>query len=86
MLWAKRSDLIYIQDKEGNTPLHVAWIWSHIEIVEFLWQEGGKKLASIKNSEGLTAMELAYEENQLYPHEFLCEKRGIKPNSLCNIL
>ena len=86
LLWAKRSDLVYLQDNEGNTPLHVASIWSHMEIVEFLWQEGGKKLASIKNSDGLTAMELAYEENQLHPHEFLCEKMGIKPNSLWSIL
>mmetsp|Transcript_26100 Transcript_26100/g.30129 ORF Transcript_26100/g.30129 Transcript_26100/m.30129 type:complete len:296 (-) Transcript_26100:69-956(-) len=82
LLCAKRADLIFGQDDEGNTPLHIAALWSHMEILEFLWEEGGRKLASIKNSDGLTAMELAYEENQLQPHEYLCEKMGVKPNSL----
>jgi ankyrin repeat protein len=86
ILWAKRADLVYSQDEEGNTPLHIASLWSHMEILEFLWEEGGKKLVEIKNKEGLTAIDLAYEENQIYAHEFLCEKMGIKANSTCSIL
>lgn len=86
LLCAKRADLVFAQDEEGNTPLHIASLWSHMEILEFLWAEGGQKLVNVKNNDGLTAIELAYEENQLYAHEFLWERMGIKPNSLCSIL
>lgn len=78
--------LIYAQDDEGNTPLHVASLWSHMKILEFLWEKGGKKLVQIRNKEGDTAWELAYEENQIYAYEFLCEKMGIRSNTLCSIL
>jgi ankyrin repeat protein len=77
---------VFAQDEGGNTPLHIAALWSHMKLLEFLWQEGGAKLAEIKNSEGLTANELAYEENQIYAHEFLSEKMGIKTSFMCNIL
>lgn len=68
---AKRADLIYSQDEEGLTPLHIACLWSHMEIIELLWNEGGRKLVEIKNKEGDNAIDLAHEENQIYAHEYL---------------
>lgn len=86
LLCARRQDLVYQQDEGGQTPLHIASLSSHMEIIELLWEEGGKKLVEIKNNEGLTAYELAYEENQIYAYEFLCDKMGIKHNSFCSLL
>mmetsp|Transcript_4686 Transcript_4686/g.3942 ORF Transcript_4686/g.3942 Transcript_4686/m.3942 type:complete len:132 (+) Transcript_4686:247-642(+) len=86
LLCMKRQDLVYAQDEEGNTPLHIASLWSHMEVLELLWEQGGKKLVELRNKEGDTAYELAYEENQIYAYEYLCEKMGIKTGSFCSIL
>jgi ankyrin repeat protein len=86
LLCAKRQDLIFQEDEGGNTPLHIASLSCHMEIIEYLWEEGGKKLVEVKNKEGKTAYELAYEENQIYAYEFLCDKMGIKTNSFCSLL
>ena len=86
LLVLKRQDLVYSQDEKGQTPLHIACLWSHMGVIELLWEQGGKKLVEIKNKDGDTAYELAYEENQIYAYEFLCEKMGIKTSFLCSIL
>ncbi|CAI2371647.1 unnamed protein product [Moneuplotes crassus] len=86
LLCEHQKDLIYTQDDEGNTPLHIASLWSHMGILEYLWELGEKKLVEIRNHDGDTAYELAYEENQIYAHEFLCEKMGINTNTICSLL
>ena len=56
-----------------------------MDIVEVLWREGGEKLAQIKDNDGQTAYEYAYEENQLEPYEYLCDRLGIKTKTYCTI-
>ena len=64
------------QDKDGNTALHVAAEWDQLEIIEILTdQEESRKLTcEIKNGEGLTAVDVAYNSNSQEGYPYLCHK------------
>lgn len=50
--------LINQQDKEGNTPLHLATIYQHPRVVKyFTWQK--KTNLMVLNNEGMTALDIA---------------------------
>jgi ankyrin repeat protein len=62
-LIASRADL-NLQDEGGNTALHVASRWGHLEIVEELITAGSKLY--LKNKYGWTALMYACNFNYLH--------------------
>lgn len=57
--------------QSGDTCLHLASYKGHLEIVKFLVQKGGKKLASILNEDSRTALDDATHREQMDVVKFL---------------
>jgi len=52
----------FVSDKEGHTPLHLATMRGHATTTKFLAIFGRKRLVSMKDRQGKTAVEVAYEK------------------------
>lgn len=56
---------VFCNVKDGDTCLHIARLFEHLEVVKFLVQEGGKELVSIKDKASLTALDYAKSQGKM---------------------
>jgi ankyrin repeat protein len=62
---AEYAQLLFIQVKPrdeddesaGNTPMHTACEWNSIDLVDYFFEVGGKKLVYTRNAEGMDVLE-----------------------------
>ena len=79
---------MYECDENGNLALHVACDWDQIYIVKLICETGDERLAQIRNDEGKTCVELAYEANSQEAYPYLCSKFRVAQSwtSWCSVL
>lgn len=62
-LLQKAPQLTNSVDEAGNTALHVACDWDQIKIIQIICMNSAPDIITLKNQEGKTAVDVAYESN-----------------------
>ncbi|XP_041358307.1 transient receptor potential cation channel subfamily A member 1-like isoform X2 [Gigantopelta aegis] len=70
-LYNEDPSRLYIQNSDGQVPVHLAAIKGRLNILEFIALHGGD--FNIKNKQGNTALHLAVEEGQINVINFLID-------------
>ena len=66
-------------DSKENLALHVAAEWDQLAIAKLICDVGdGACLIKVKNEEGQTCVDIAYEENTQEVYPYLCQRYDIK--------
>ena len=62
---SKSPQLVFeVDERKGNSPLHVATEWDYIELVKLFAESGGRSLAvDMKNFKNQNAIDTAYKNN-----------------------
>lgn len=74
----KNKNLVHCSDEEGKTPLHIATINGHYEIVEYLIQNGAD--CNAQDKYGWTPLHNAACSREEKLIHFLLKQKNIKSN------
>lgn len=80
----QRAMLINIQDKDGNTPLHIACKHNHHECVKLLLQQQNIDV-NVKNNKGQTPLFIACAEQANESAEYLLQREDVDVNVTCSL-
>lgn len=87
-LLEKAPALVNEVDEVGNSALHVACDWDQIKVIKLICDYGNENLILVKNQEGKTAVEVAYESNTQEAYPYLCDKYKLSMSwsTWCSVL
>ena len=78
-LLKKEPLLVEGLDTKKNLALHVASEWDQLSVVRLICDVGdGASLIKVKNADGQTCVDIAYEENTQEVYPYLCHRYNIK--------